>query len=134
MNRKLHKFFAGGCLVLGGAFVALTVPTFAAASAPVVRESSTVQTVLQEDDPGWDCATMGNKTCGPNGPTSAAYLEDAWASFNGAAVASKVGLSTGFRASYEGTYSTKPDWPGYEVVASNQYPNTFHVFKIDTVF
>lgn len=21
--------------------------------------------VLQEDDPGWDCATMGNRVCGP---------------------------------------------------------------------
>jgi len=133
MNRRLQKFFGGGCLVLAGAFVALTVPAWSAASAsPVVRESSTVQTVLQEDDPGWDCATDGNGVCGPTGPTSAAYLEDAWASFNGSVVAAKVGLSTGFRATYFGTYSSAPDWPGYEVVASNQYPSTFHVFKIET--
>lgn len=24
------------------------------------------QTQLQEDDPGWDCRTMGNRVCGPN--------------------------------------------------------------------
>jgi uncharacterized protein YceK len=26
---------------------------------------ATVTVRLQEDDPGWDCATMGNKVCGP---------------------------------------------------------------------
>jgi hypothetical protein len=132
MNRRVHKFFAGGCLVLAGAFVALSSSGWAAASSsPVIRETSTVQTVLQEDDPGWDCATMGNKTCGPNGPTDAAYLSDAWASFNGEKVADQVGLANGFRASYAGTYSTQPDWQGYVVVPSLQYPDTFHVFKID---
>ena len=34
-------------------------------SAPNNPEPVTpTQPVLQEDDPGWDCATMGNKTCG----------------------------------------------------------------------
>lgn len=26
---------------------------------------SPAHSVIHEDDPGWDCATMGNKICGP---------------------------------------------------------------------
>jgi len=26
---------------------------------------------LEEDDPGWDCHTMGNRTCGENPPSTA---------------------------------------------------------------
>lgn len=32
---------------------------------PVVVEDVVVDRVPQEDEPGWDCATMGNRSCGP---------------------------------------------------------------------
>lgn len=36
--------------------------------APQPAPTSTAQ--LQEDDPGWDCATMGNRVCGPTATTT----------------------------------------------------------------
>lgn len=35
---------------------------------PPVRSVPTPQVSVQEDDPGWDCKTMGNGVCGPVRP------------------------------------------------------------------
>lgn len=45
-------------LITAAIGVPLAGPTIAIASA---------QPVLQEDDPGWNCATSGDRICGPNG-------------------------------------------------------------------
>jgi hypothetical protein len=81
---------------------------------------------IQEDDPAWDCLTMGNKLCG----VDPAKLGDAWASFDAEAVAAVVGKSVSFGAAYVGT-SAASSLPAYWVVPSLQYPNTFHVFTIN---
>lgn len=131
MNRHARRFFAGGCLVLGGAFVSLSVSGWAQAATPVDdTATAVVKPAVEEDQPGWDCTTMGNKDCGPG----ALMMADAWQAFDGANVAQDIGKTDAvdaFKATYVATYSTKPSWPGYMVVPSKQYPNVFHVFKID---
>ena len=81
---------------------------------------------IQEDDPAWNCFHDGNKLCG----VEPSKLADAWASFDGVAVAGAVGKSIAFRATYVGM-SGASSLPGYWVVASLQYPDTFHVFLIE---
>lgn len=82
---------------------------------------------LQEDDPGWNCLIHGNKICGV--PIS--DVADAWASFDGVAVAGVVGQSVGFRVDYVGTTGAT-SLPGYWVVPSQHYAGTSHVFTITT--
>lgn len=51
MTRKLLIGLAGAILL------------FTACSASTATKAPTH---LEEDDPGWDCHTMGNRTCGPD--------------------------------------------------------------------
>lgn len=45
-------------LLAGGLFALLALTTACSSSTPKPPAA------LQEDDPGWDCRTMGNRTCG----------------------------------------------------------------------
>ncbi|RIR62901.1 hypothetical protein D2E33_04255 [Mycobacteroides abscessus] len=51
---------AAGALVMAGAIANPTV-------IPTPATPSVVHSVpqIEEDEPGWDCATMGNRICGP---------------------------------------------------------------------
>ena len=138
---NVNRVFGNGSLILAGALVALSVNGWVGAAQatpeptpdPVVRETASIsRPVLQEEDEGaWDCVTDGNKSCDM---TPSPYLEDAWDSFDGAKIAEQIGAENAgkaFGASYYGTFSTEPHWPGYVAVASKLYLGTFHVFKID---
>jgi hypothetical protein len=46
--------------LLAGGLIALLATTAACAT-----NAPTAPKTLQEDDPGWDCHTMGNRICGP---------------------------------------------------------------------
>jgi hypothetical protein len=92
---------------------------------PVVETSPAPR--IEEDEEGWNCLTMGNQLCGV--PLS--DVADAWASFDGVAVAGVVGQSVGFRVDYVGTTGAT-SLPGYWVVPSQNYAGTSHVFTITT--
>lgn len=51
-----------------GAFLWAVVLVFIFANLPA--------TPIMEDDPRWDCRTMGNLTCGPGAPHPAGYYGD----------------------------------------------------------
>ncbi|AER48977.1 hypothetical protein SEA_DONNY_65 [Mycobacterium phage Donny] len=42
---------------------------------PEATPTSTVQTTISEDDPAWDCRTMGNRVCGPETATPGCWDE-----------------------------------------------------------
>jgi hypothetical protein len=50
--------------VLSGLLVALKVILAAAVAAAIVTAEP-----IQEDDPAWNCHTMGNRVCGPDNAT-----------------------------------------------------------------
>ena len=62
--RRSHKIIlgtlAGSSLILGGANLAV-----------YHNKTDAPQERIEEDDPRWDCRTMGNKICGPT--NAAAY-------------------------------------------------------------
>lgn len=47
-----------------------------AASAPVETTTTTAPARIEEDSPGWDCATMGNRVCGPGAVPLSTYCQD----------------------------------------------------------
>jgi ABC-type dipeptide/oligopeptide/nickel transport system permease subunit len=52
-------------------------PTQATYDPPApVAQTSIAATAPQEDEPGWDCATMGNHICGPEGNAPAGLYRD----------------------------------------------------------
>lgn len=64
LYNRLTLAMAAGALVMAGALAEPTViPTPATPS--VVHSVPIGQP--EEDEPGWDCATMGNLICGPQG-------------------------------------------------------------------
>jgi hypothetical protein len=121
---KLRILAALSALLIAGGV------TTASAAIPVA-EPLVVESVqpapLEEDDPGWNCLIHGNQLCGV--PIS--DVTDAWASFDGVAVAGVVGQSVGFRVDYVGTTGAT-SLPGYWVVPSQNYAGTSHVFTITT--
>lgn len=69
-----------------GAFIglALGMPLGLAIASPkdhstapsaMTTPTTTVQTTIAEDDPAWDCRTMGNRVCGPFTPTPGCWDE-----------------------------------------------------------
>lgn len=53
------------CATLIGLFVGVALMiVLAPAPEPVRLDLGPAPVVLQEDDPGWDCRTMGNRVCG----------------------------------------------------------------------
>lgn len=61
---RLTLAMAAGALVMAGAIAEPTV-------IPTPATPSVVHSVpqIEEDEPGWDCATMGNRICGPEDRT-----------------------------------------------------------------
>lgn len=49
-------------LLLGGVAIGIT---FGVPIGPAIIATAQAAPAAQEDDPGWDCRTMGNRTCGP---------------------------------------------------------------------
>jgi hypothetical protein len=60
-----------------GAGIALTVIGLMSGPPPQTVDQSPSVTV-QEDDPGWDCLTMGNRICGDPGQVHAVEAWQAW--------------------------------------------------------
>lgn len=61
MYNRLTLAMAAGALVMAGAIAEPTV-------IPTPATPSVVHSVQpEEDEPGWDCTTMGNRICGPEG-------------------------------------------------------------------
>jgi hypothetical protein len=68
MNRKLAAMLLVGATALS--LNACAAPALHSTPRPTVTAAS-----VQEDDPGWDCNTMGNRICGdPQGT----YASEAW--------------------------------------------------------
>lgn len=64
---RLTLAMAAGALVMAGAIADPTGATLTVIPTPATP--SVVHSVpqIEEDEPGWDCATMGNRICGPEG-------------------------------------------------------------------
>jgi hypothetical protein len=62
----MMRLLGAVCLGLWTAFViVITLMLSAPAPQPVRLDLGTVTMTPQEDEPGWDCHTMGNRVCGP---------------------------------------------------------------------
>jgi hypothetical protein len=102
-----------------------------AAPAPEAPKAAPVANVIQEDEPGWDCWTMGNRTCGAN----PIQRVEAWGYFTPESLTSEVRESA-FRVTYRGVAleGTALDAPyGGHVVT---YPSSItsgkvHVFEVE---
>ena len=72
MNRNAIALTAIGAIIASPVVVCTVL--FGTATGPVYLEPSSVEssTVCLEDEPCWDCSSMGNLVCGIEGPT----LED----------------------------------------------------------
>lgn len=55
---------SAGALCLVFFFLLVVSPT----NADALQATTAPQQRITEDDPRWDCRTMGNKVCGPNQP------------------------------------------------------------------
>ena len=60
-TKTLNRFLAAG-IIASLAFSLFIIAVFAM---PATSTTPKVVEVIEEDDPRWDCATMGNKVCGP---------------------------------------------------------------------
>jgi hypothetical protein len=94
------------------------------APAPAPAEVPTIQ----EDEPGWDCLTMGNRVCGPD----ALQRVEAWGKFQTSSVPADV-LRTAFSVTYMGTAMPGIDFPPsqYVTIPSAITVNRVHVFQIE---
>ncbi|MBN7317872.1 hypothetical protein [Mycobacteroides abscessus] len=66
---RLTLAMAAGALVMAGAIAdpAGATPTVIPTPATPSVVHSVPASEPEEDEPGWDCATMGNRICGPEG-------------------------------------------------------------------
>ena len=63
----MKRYYALIAIVAVVAWYAVAALSSSSNEAP--KPSTTTNTqVIEEDEPGWNCHTMGNKVCGPNGP------------------------------------------------------------------
>ncbi|AGT12798.1 hypothetical protein PHELEMICH_61 [Mycobacterium phage Phelemich] len=79
-NAERIVIFAAGAFigVALGMPLGLAVATPKETSAPssaYTTPTTVVQTTINEDDPAWDCRTMGNRVCGPLTPTPGCWDE-----------------------------------------------------------
>lgn len=83
----------------------------------------------QEDEPCWDCQTMGNRICGPN---QIQELE-AWASFQPEALPAEV-RNEPFKVTYRGTALPVTNFPppAHLTIPSTVTPAAVHVFEVQT--
>jgi len=112
--------------------LALTMLTGCAASA-VADTKTPIPAVdndgpgIQEDDPAWDCWTMGNRTCGAN----PIQRTEAWGLFDTSDVPADT-LREAFKVTYRGLALEGVDFPPSSVVTipSPITPGKVHVFEI----
>lgn len=62
---RLTLAMAAGALVMAGAIADPAGAILTPATPSVMH--SVPASEPEEDEPGWDCATMGNRICGPEG-------------------------------------------------------------------
>ena len=76
MNTKtLNRFLTLSIVAtVGFALFIVAVFTLPAMSGPTTP-TTVVTEVIEEDDPRWDCETMGNKVCGPTEAEALAFAE-----------------------------------------------------------
>jgi hypothetical protein len=65
MKSFLRGFLVGLAIVVTCALLSIALDLHTLASPPSPSSPAVTPAPLQEDDPGWDCATMGDKLCGP---------------------------------------------------------------------
>ncbi len=111
---------------IGLSILALTGCVSAAPPAPA--PATTSASVLQEDDPGWDCATMGNKVCGTPSESENATAWNVWESGRGP---SKLRLdpSRPYRVEYVGRYSSVPPTKDGEVALTGKDGDSY-LFRV----
>ena len=108
------------------AILAITASLLVGCAAPATSGPATAApdtaVSFAEDDPGWNCHTMGNKICGV----------DPWDSFKVEWLPADV-VSKGFKASYVGLYdpATLPD--SLVGMPSTTTPGVFYGFKIEAL-
>lgn len=115
MNRTL-------AVMLIGATALLTACT-AESGLAVAQQSA----VIQEDDPGWDCKTMGNYICGdPQGT----HAEAAWQAWDkGEGWRRLRAASTDTRVEYVGTAVRHPKIDALTEVAIPDKGTVWYVFR-----
>lgn len=100
------------------------------ASAPPVKTiTATPATAgIQEDDPGWDCLTMGNRICGAN----PIQRTEAWGAFQVGNVPEETRREA-FRVTYRGYAMQGIDFPPSEYVTAKSQlsPGMVHVFQFE---
>lgn len=77
---------------------------------PTGTATQQVVAQLQEDDPGWDCNTMGNRVCGDPDQVHATEAWKAWDAGQGWRML-RVDASRPFRVVYVGTATLSPKVP-----------------------
>jgi len=120
--KRLVITFAAAALALTGCGAAQATP----APAKTITATPAAATI-QEDDPAWDCATMGNRICGAN------PLErtEAWGAFRTVDLPEET-LRQAFKVTYRGLSTEGVDFPPsqYVTLKSQLTPGKVHVFEI----
>lgn len=70
-TKNLNRFLTLGII----ATLAFTLFIVAVFTVPALRTTPDRAERIEEDDPRWDCATMGNKVCGPTSEQRASFAE-----------------------------------------------------------
>lgn len=97
-------------------------PSQAPSEAP---SQASVSAQCEEDEPCWDCETMGNKQCGDT------HTADAWATIDAAHITAPA-TQDGMMLSYVGWTDYKPTASpnsSYFVLQSNTDPRIYYVFQ-----
>lgn len=120
--------FLASVLISLGAFFGVSAPAPAAAPAPAPTATASAPAAAQdcyEDQPCWDCATMGNKHCADS------FEKDAWESLDSVKLeAPKDGHK--WKIDYVGYSENKPNANvsrGEFAVMSETSPDLFYTFK-----
>lgn len=102
-------------------------PSFYAA-APVTAAPVVAAPVINEDDPAWDCLTMGNRTCGAN----PIQRVEAWGLFRTDSLTPSV-LDGAFRVTYRGIALDDGLAGGSLQIPSPTTPGKVHVFDVEVI-
>lgn len=81
---------------------------------------------LQEDDPGWDCKTMGNQVCGVQ---SAELESDAWESFTPDVLPAST-VASGFKVTYVASYVKGEKLPDTLTLVPSKTLNYVHGYAV----
>lgn len=112
--------------------LALALTALSLTLIPVAACSTDVRTadrpaVCQEDDPCWDCHSLGDRVCGPVNDDERAYAWDVWEYSNGAH-SLKIDTTRGFKVVYRGSALTYPRGLGETEVALVGKDSKWYVF------